>query len=329
MSFTFVHPWALALLLLLPLWWLVLRRRKARSAVVFARAGTLRAVARPSSRFFGALPEGLRTLAFALLVVALAGPRTGAGIVEEESEGIAIMVAMDLSSSMLAEDFQPRNRLGAAQATLSRFVQGRGSDRIGLVGFAAEALTFVPLTTDHALLMSTIGALEVGVLEDGTAIGNGLATAAGRLRRAQGESKVLILLSDGENNRGTVNPRDAARAAAAYGIKVFTIGVGSNTRARIPVARTPSGLRYGYLPVSIDEPLLKDIASLTGGRYFRATDTGALRRIYGEIDRLTRTEVKVRRRVRYNEWYLPFLLAGSALFLLELLFRATRWGRVP
>ena len=330
MTYTLLHPWALGLLLVIPLWLWLLGRRRRRSGVVFARFRTAAGAASRGSRALAAVPDVLRALALALLVVALARPRTGATVVEEDAEGIAIMVAMDLSSSMLAEDFQPRNRLGAARQTLSRFVQGRGSDRIGLVAFAAEALTMVPLTTDHALLMSVIQTLEVGILEDGTAIGNGLATAAGRLRRAPGESKVLILMSDGENNRGSVNPRDAARAAAAYGIRVYTIGVGSDTTARIPVARTPTGsLRYGYLPVGIDETLLRDIARLTDGRYFRARDTDALRRIYAEIDRLTRSEVRVRRYLRYREWYLPFLLAGSALFLLELLFRATRWGRVP
>jgi Ca-activated chloride channel family protein len=249
-------------------------------------------------------------------------------VVESESEGIGIVVAMDVSSSMLAEDFRPVNRLGAAKRTLASFVRDRESDRIGLVTFAGEALTMVPLTTDHSMLLTVLESMQVGQLEDGTAIGLGLAAAANRLRRIEG-SRVVILLSDGENNRGNVNPRDAARAAAAYGIRVFTIGVGSKTRARIPIARTPAGLRYGFLPVSIDEPLLRDIASLTGGRYVRATDARGLRRIYEVIDQLVKSPVRIRRTVEYREWYLPFLLAGAALFLLEVLFRATRWGRLP
>jgi Ca-activated chloride channel family protein len=303
-------------------------RRRVRPAVTFARTGTLAALAPGSARIWARVPGLLRLLALLALVAALAGPRLGRRVIESESEGIGIMVAMDVSSSMLAEDFRPVNRLGAAKRTLGSFVQGRESDRIGLVTFAGEALTLVPLTTDHSLLLTVLGTTQVGQLEDGTAIGLGLAAAANRLRRIEG-SRVVILLSDGENNRGNVNPRDAARAAAAYGIRVFTIGVGSKTRARIPIARTPTGLRYGYLPVSIDEPLLRDIASLTGGRYFRATDARALARIYEVIDQLVKSPVRVRRTVEYREWYLPFLLAGAALFLLEVLFRATRWGRLP
>ena len=329
MRLDFAHPWALLLLPLIPLW--LIRLRRARSgAMVFSRASTLAAVSSRGAAVLGALPEALRALAFALLVVALAGPRTGARVVEEEAEGIAIMVALDVSSSMLAEDFQPRNRLGAAKRTISRFVQGRRHDRIGLVAFAGEALTQVPATVDYALLTAAIDALRVGQLEDGTAIGLGLATAANRLRRTPGESKVVILMSDGVNNRGDVDPRAAARAAAAFGIRVFTIGVGSRGVARVPVARTPAGgLRYAQIPVNIDEPLLREVAASTGGRYYRATDTRALERVYAEIDRLVKTKVEVRRYVRFTDRHLPFLLAGAALVLLEWCFRATRWGRVP
>lgn len=330
MTLSFAHPWALALLLLVPLWLVRSRRRSREDGIVYARAGTLAVVRSRAAAILGPLPEVLRSLAFTALIVALAGPRTGAAVVEERSEGIDIMIALDVSSSMLAEDFHPRNRLGAAKQTLARFVEGRPHDRVGLVAFAGEAFTQVPATTDHRYLGAAIDALQVGQLGDGTAIGLGLATAAARLKRAPESSRVVILLSDGENNRGSVDPRDAARAAAALGVRVFTIGVGSRTRARIPIARTPDGgLRYGFMPVGLDEPLLTDIARSTGGRYFRATDTGALRRIYAEIDRLVRTPVEVRRYVRFTERYLPFLLAGAALLLLEWCFRATRWGRVP
>lgn len=263
------------------------------------------------------------------LIVAIAGPRTGARVVEETSQGIDIMIALDVSSSMLAEDFAP-NRLGAAENTVARFIDARTHDRIGLVAFAAEALTQVPATGDHAILAQALGNVEVGMLEDGTAIGLGLATAANRLKQAGGQSRVIILMSDGENNRGSVDPRSAAKAAAAFGIRVFTIGVGSRTRARIPVAITANGtLRYAWMPVSIDEPLLNEIARTTGGRYFRATDQRALERVYSEIDRLVKTNVKVRRYVRFSERYLPFLLAAAVLLVAEWCFRATRWGRVP
>ncbi|HEX8691858.1 MAG TPA: VWA domain-containing protein [Longimicrobium sp.] len=330
MTLAFAHPWALALLLAIPLWLALVRRRRRDEGIVYARASTLAAVRTRRAAVFGALPEVLRALAFACLIVALAGPRTGASVTEEESEGIDIMIALDVSSSMLAEDFRPRNRLGAAKETVGRFIEARPHDRIGLVAFAGEALTQVPATGDHAYLSAALDGLQIGQLGDGTAIGLGLATAANRLRGAAGESRVVILMSDGENNRGSIDPRDAARAAGALGIRVFTIGVGSRTRARIPVARTPGGgLRYALMPVDVDEGLLTEIARATGGRYYRATDNLALRRIYDEIDRLTRTRVRVRRYVRFTERYLPFLLAGAALLVAEWCFRATRWGRVP
>jgi len=330
MRFGFSHPWALGLLILIPLWWMWIKRRGRPDGIVYARASTLAAVRSRRAAVLGIVPEVLRALAMAALIISLAGPRTGASVREEVSEGIDIMIALDVSSSMLAEDFRPRNRLGAAKQTIAAFVEARPHDRIGLVAFAGEALTQVPSTTDHGYVAAALDALQVGQLGDGTAIGLGLATAANRLRRAPGESRVVILMSDGENNRGGIDPRDAARASAALGIRVFTIGVGSRTRARIPIARTPGGgLRYGLMPVGIDEVLLGDIARTTRGRYFRATDTRALTRIYEEIDRLTRTPVEVRRYVRFTERYLPFLLVGAALLALEWCFRATRWGRVP
>jgi Ca-activated chloride channel family protein len=324
----FAHPWALVLLALVPLWWW--RVQAARdTAVVFSRASTLSALGTRGAAFLGVLPELLRTAALVCLVIAIARPRTGARVVEETSQGIDIMIALDVSSSMLAEDFPP-NRLGAAKATLAGFVEGRAHDRIGLVTFAGQALTQVPPTADHALLGAAIDNVGVGVLEDGTAIGLGLATAANRLKQAAGQSRVMILMSDGENNRGSVDPRAAAKAAAAFGIRVFTVGVGSRTRARIPIAITPNGtLRYAWMPVSIDEGLLTEIARETGGRYFRATDARALQRIYAEIDRLVKTKVQVRRYVRFTERYLPFLLAAAVLLVAEWGFRATRWGRVP
>lgn len=328
MTIAFAHPWALALLLLVPLWWW--RVRSARdTAIVFSRAATLRRVGTRGAALLGILPEVLRTAALVSLIVAAARPRTGARVVEETSEGIDIVVALDVSSSMLAEDFTP-NRLGAAKVTVARFIAGRPHDRIGLVPFAAQALTAVPPTADHDVLMQALSDVQIGMLEDGTAIGLGLATAANRLKNATGQSRVIILMSDGVNNRGAVDPRDAAKAAAAFGIRVFTIGVGSRTRARIPVAIAADGqLRYAMMEVDIDEPLLAEIARTTGGRYFRATDTRALQAIYDEIDRLVKTKVQVRRTVRYSERYLPFLLAAAALLLAEWCFRATRWGRVP
>jgi Ca-activated chloride channel homolog len=324
----FAAPWALALLLLLPAWWGWLRARRP-AALPFAPAGEAALAAGGGARVLGALPELLRALSFALLVVALAGPRLGAATVEEEAEGIAIALAVDVSTSMLAEDLRPRNRLGAARQTVARFVQGRRHDRIALVAFAGEAMTRVPLTRDYELLAAAVDGLRAGSLADGTAIGDGLAAAAARLRGAEEETRVIVLLSDGVNNRGEVEPLEAARAAAALGIRVYTIAMGSDSVARIPVAVTRTGVRYGYARTEVDEALLAEIATLTGGRYFRARDTGTLQAVYAEIDRLERTPVTVTRRVSHRDLHLPFLLLGAALLVGEWLFRATRWGRVP
>jgi Ca-activated chloride channel family protein len=328
MTLELVHPWALALLLLVPPYLLWMRRTRP-AAIPLPGAASLVHPGDRAARWWARLPELARVLAWVLLAVALARPRTGASVTESRAEGIAIVVAMDVSSSMLAEDFRPANRLEVAKRTTARFVAGRRADRIGLVTFAGEALTQVPTTTDYPLLIGALQALEPGALRDGTAIGMGLATATNRLRQVPGRSKVVILLSDGENNAGEIDPRDAARAAAALGVRVFTIGVGSHGMARVPIARGASGLRYAYLPVRIDEVLLTEIATSTGGRYFRATDTEALRRVYAEIDRMVKTPVTVRRYTRHTELYLPFLLLGAALLALEWLVRGSRRGVGP
>jgi Ca-activated chloride channel family protein len=318
MTIGFASPWMLLLLLFIPLWMRWLRGRPS-GAVAFAPARALGEAARGRGRWTGPIPDVLRAACFALLVLALAGPRTGAPIV----------LAVDVSQSMLAEDLRPRNRLGAAKQTVARFIQGREHDRIGLVAFAAQAMTRVPLTRDYGILAEAVGGLESGGLGDGTAIGDGLAAAAARLRNAEERSKVVVLMSDGASNRGDVDPRQAAQAAAALGIRVYTIAMGSDTVARVPVAITRVGVRYALAKTVVDEKLLYEIARTTNGRYYRARDTETLRRIYADIDRLERTPVRMRRYHRTRDWYLPFLLAGAALLVVEMLFRATRWGRVP
>lgn len=328
MNVELVHPWALALLLLVPAYLLRLRRTRP-AAIPLPGAAAVPGTGRRAAKWWARLPDAARVLAFVLLTVALARPRTGASITETRAEGISIVIAMDISSSMLAEDFRPANRLEVAKRTTARFVAGRRADRIGLVAFAGEALTQVPTTTDYPLIFGALQALEPGALRDGTAIGMGLATAVNRLRQLPGESRVVILLSDGENNRGDVDPREAARAAAALGVRVFTIGVGSEGLARVPVARGAAGLRYALLPVRIDEALLREIAQTTGGSYFRATDPEALERVYEEIDAMVKSPVQVRRYTRHTEWYLPFLLAGALLLALEWLVRGSRRGVGP
>jgi Ca-activated chloride channel family protein len=268
----------------------------------------------------------LRNLALAALVVTLARPRAGAQVENLTSQGINIVIAIDLSSSMLAQDFRPQNRLEVAKGRVKSFIAGRHSDRIGVVAFAGEALTQVPLTTDYAVVMQAVDNLQAGQLEDGTAIGTALATAANRLRDAPGKSKVLILLTDGINNRGNVDPRTAAQAASAYGIKIYTIGVGTQGSAPVPVGRSPDGrLIFQMQPVELDEVMLSDIARMTGGRYFRARDAVALQSIYQQIDRLERAPVQSRTVVRYAElfrWPLSFAILAIVGELLLVAWKA-------
>lgn len=330
MTFGFAHPWALLLLLLVPAY-AFSARRGGRRALTFSRAAVLGALASSRAERLARLPERLRGVSVCALIVAVAGPRTGTSIVDFDAEGIAIVVTMDISSSMLAEDFSPENRLAVARATVKQFVQGRQYDRIGLVAFAGEALTQVPITVDYPVIYAAVEQLRAGagLLEDGTAIGTAIATAANRLRRAPGVSRVMILMTDGENNRGEIDPLTAARAAAAYGIKIYTIGIGTVGVAPVPVASGPFGVQYANLPVHIDDALLDQIAQSTGGRYFRATTPQALDSVYSAIDRLEKSKVNVRRYTEYTPQRLPLILLASLMLLTEWLLRASRWGRVP
>jgi len=325
-ALSFATPWALALLITLPLWWWW-RRRHRPPAIVFSRVGALAAGPRAGRGLAWAL-FALRNLALAGLVVALARPRLEGRTEQVNSEGINIMIAFDISSSMLAEDFQPQNRLEVAREKVQQFVALRTTDRIGVVAFSGEALTQVPLTTDYPVVQAAIANLQPGQLEDGTAIGTAIATAANRLRTAPGRSRVLILLTDGENNRGAIDPRTAAQAAAAVGVKIYSIGVGREGMAPVPVGRGLFGLRYENRPVRIDEPLMRDIAATTGGRYYRAQDAAGLQRITEEIDRLERAPVRTSRYLRFAElFHWPLSLALLAL-VLEVALAAWR-GPLP
>ena len=323
---SFMRPWLLLLLLALPLWWW--RRRRIPAGAQYSNVALAAAVTR--AVWWVRLPVWLRSLALGAWIVAAAGPRVGGDRVELKKEGIAIVITMDISSSMLAEDFAPSNRLEVAKRQAVAFVRGREADRIGLVAFAGEALTQVPVTLDYAVVEQAILEMRIGSLEDGTAIGSGLATAVNRLRRAPDKSKVIVLLSDGENNKGLIDPRTAAAAASAYGIKVYTIGVGTEGEAPIPTGRSlGGGFRYEVLPVKIDEVLLTEIADRTGGRYFRAKDSEALSRIFSEIDKLEKTPVSVTRYTQFDEATQPFILMGLLALGLELLLNATIVVRVP
>lgn len=265
------------------------------------------------------LPALLRAAALLLLALALARPQWGTHSREVTSEGVDIVMVLDISTSMKGEDFRPRNRLAEAKAQAAEFVSKRENDRIGLVVFAGQALTQCPLTLDHDLLTEFLGQVKMGVVEDGTAIGSAIATGANRLRESEAKSKVMVLLTDGDNNAGNVDPLTAARAAAAMDIKIHTIGVGKEGKVPYPVDDVLFGKRYQYVPTNLDEETLRQIASLSGGRYYRAQNTESLARIYDEIDKLERTEISSVERVDYREASTAFLLPVVLLLLAEVL----------
>ena len=306
------------------LWW---RRRRRPAAILFSRVDLV-ASAAGGGRWVARALLVARVLAIAGVTIAVARPRAGARAEQVDADGISIVLAIDLSSSMLAEDFQPLNRVEVAKERVKEFIRGRTADQIGLVAFSGEALTQVPLTVDYPVLLAAVDNLQPGQLEDGTAIGTAIATAANRLHDAPGRSKVLILLTDGVNNRGTIDPRTAADAAAALGIRIYTIGVGTEGMAPVPVGRGVFGLRYENRPVELDEPLLEFVAQTSGGRYFRARDGEALHRIYQQIDALERSPIRAKRYVRYQELFRWPLVAAIVVLCAELLLLAWR-GPLP
>ncbi len=320
------QPWWLLLLLLLPEWWVLARRRRP-AAIVFSRVAVLARGPR-AGRGISRTLAVLRNLALVAGSFALARPRSGARAETTTTVGINMVFAFDISSSMLAMDFQPQNRLEVARAKIKQFVQTRNSDRIGIVAFSGEALTQVPLTTDYPVVQSALDNLQPGQLEDGTAIGTAIATAANRLKDAPGKSRVLIVLTDGVNNRGAIDPRTAARAAAQFGIRIYGIGVGTEGMAPVPVGRGLFGLRYEMQKVEIDDALLTDISTATGGRYFRARDPAALQAITEQINRLERTPVRSRTYVRYSELFRWPLGAMLSLLAAELVLLSWK-GPLP
>jgi Ca-activated chloride channel family protein len=280
-----------------------------------------------------AMLRRLRWLALALLIVALARPQMVEGEAKIKASGIDIVVALDLSGSMAAEDFTLKgkdvNRLIIAKEVLTQFIQKRSSDRIGLVAFAGQAFIAAPLTLDHDFLAQNLARLELNTIPDGTAIGSGLSAAINRLRDLKSKSKIVILMTDGQNNAGKVMPLTAAEAAQTLGIKTYTIGVGTRGMAKVPGRDAFGRLRYFEQKVDIDEETLTEIARRTGGKYYRADSTDTLRSIYADIDRLERTEAEVKKYQRFKELFQWFALSGLSLLLLETILAHTVWRRLP
>lgn len=273
-------------------------------------------------------PFVLRVAAFAMLIVALARPQDVERLSHTSTEGIDIMLSIDVSGSMLARDFKP-DRITAAKEVAGSFVADRYGDRIGLVAFAGEAYTQSPLTTDQGTLQTLLSRIRSGLIEDGTAIGNGLATAINRLRESEAKSKVIILLTDGVNNRGEIAPLTAAEIAKAQGIRVYTIGVGTEGMAPYPAVDMFGQMTFVQQKVEIDEKTLTAIAEMTGGRYFRATDKEKLKAIYDEINRMEKSKVEVSEHVTYHELFLNWLLGAIALLLLEFILSTLILKRIP
>ncbi len=302
--------------------------RKGRATMRMSSVAGLRGVPRGARYYLRHLPFAARCAAVALLVVALARPQSSTSDASSTTEGIDIVLALDVSGSMLARDFKP-DRISAAKQVAGNFIADRPNDRIGLVVFAGESFTQSPLTTDKASLLNILGTVESGIVEDGTAIGNGLGTAVNRLRESKAESKVAILLTDGVNNRGQIAPQTAADIAASLGIRVYTIGVGSEDTAPYPAIDMWGNVSFVPMKVEIDEKTLSEIAEKTGGKYFRATDNDKLNEIYKEIDRLEKSRVEVEHRTRYDERFAGFALAALCLLVAEFLMRSLWLRRLP
>jgi Ca-activated chloride channel family protein len=328
----FENPWggAVMVLLLAIVAVRILRGRRRHASLVFSDTRPFRTMPPGFAVRLRHIPTALRLAGLALLIVAFARPQSLFQEEEVLTEGIDIMLALDVSGSMRTEDFRPKNRLAVAKDVVAQFVHGRRNDRLGLVAFAANAYTRCPLTLDYGVLTNLLDSTDFATREeDGTAIGMGLSTAAARLEKSAAKSKVIILLTDGRNNRGQIDPLTAARVAQALGIKVYTIGVGKEGEAPYPIDDPLMGRRYIMVTADIDEDTLKGIAGATDGQYFRATDARSLKAIFDHIDRMERTEMKVRGYTRKAERFALFLYPGAILIGLELLFGSLVLRRVP
>jgi Ca-activated chloride channel family protein len=320
---TFGEPQFLYLLLIVPaiIAFYVLKQHKTSASL---RMPGLQSFGNPGNTFrnyFRYFLFAIRVAAISLLILIVARPQTTNVLQDVTTEGIDIVLTLDISGSMLARDFKP-DRLEASKNVATEFISGRPYDRMGLVVFSGESFTQCPLTTDHAVLINLMRDIQSGMIEDGTAIGMGLATAINRIKDSEAKSKVIILLTDGVNNMGEIAPATAAGIAKTYGVRVYTIGVGTQGMAPYPV-QTPFGVRYQNMPVEIDEGILKEIAQTTGGRYFRATDNDKLMQVYEEIDRLEKSKIDVRQYTRKEERYLMPALFAFCLIGFEMITRNT------
>ncbi|MCF8302775.1 MAG: VWA domain-containing protein [Bacteroidales bacterium] len=326
---TFANPGFLYLLIIIPLMvgWYIWRRHRNKAEIQVSTTEVFENTRKSARQYLYHLLFAFRIIALALLVIAFARPQSSLSRKNISIKGIDVVIASDISSSMLAQDFKP-NRLEASKDVAIEFIKNRPNDRIGLVVFSGESFTQCPLTTDHSVVVNLLNDIESGMIEDGTAIGDGLATSVDRLRNSKAVSKVIILLTDGVNNAGSVDPQSAAEIAELYGVRIYTIGVGSKGTAPYPV-KTPFGIRHQQMDVNIDEEMLQKVAQISGGKYFRATDKEKLQDIYSEIDRMEKSKIDVTEYKKKNEEFLIYALFAAGLLLLEFILRNTVFRSVP
>ena len=325
----FANPYFFLLFLLVPamIVFYIFYLKKKRTQISFPGFENFEGMKSSFRRKVHFLPFILKLLAFSAAVVAMARPQSSLSGRNVKTEGIDIMMALDISSSMLAEDLKP-NRIEAAKKVAEEFIDSRPNDRIGLVVFGGESFTQCPLTTDHAVLKNLFSGIESGMLADGTAIGEGLATAVNRIRESKAKSKVIILLTDGVNNVGSIAPETAGEISKTFGIRVYTIGVGTRGMAPYPF-KTPFGIQYQNMEVQIDEAVMKKIAEETDGKYFRATNSSKLKEVYDEIDKLEKTKIDVTEFHNYSEEFYPFALIALLFLVLDIILRYTLFKRLP
>ena len=326
---TFAYPWVLYFLAIIPVMiaWYFFRGMKVQSSIKYSSLNIFKDVPSTLREKLQHVPFVVRLIAIGLLIIALARPQSFTSGENVTTEGIDVAMVLDISSSMLAEDFKP-NRLEAAKNVIDEFVEGRTYDRIGLVIFSREAFTQCPMTIDYSVLRNLLLDIRSGMIQDGTAIGNAIANGVNRLKESNAKSRIIILLTDGVNNAGEVDPISAAEIAKAFGIRIYTIGVGTKGEAPYPV-QTPFGTRYQMVPVEIDEVMLTKIADLTGGQYFRATNNRALKEIYEKIDKLEKTKIEITSYKNASEKYHAWLWGGLLLLLVELGLSRTILRKLP
>lgn len=330
--FRFSDPLYLVLLLFLPLLvlWYLRAHVRGSGKLKYSDIGLIKGIGQSLKQRLRHLLFVMKLVAFALLIIALARPQSTSKEEEISTEGVDIVLALDVSSSMLAEDFKPNNRLEAAKVVAREFIEGRKNDRMGMVVFAGESFTQCPLTLDYGVLLTLLEQVKVADKSwDGTAIGMGIVNAVNRLRDSKAKSKIVILLTDGVNNRGQVDPVTAARIAESFDVKIYTIGAGTRGTAMYPVDDPVFGRRYVPMDVQIDEAVLQEMAEITDGHYFRATDEQKLRDIYAEISDMEQTKIEVTEYTKYEELFINYAGAGFLLLMLELVLAQTFFRKIP